>query len=78
MIANTVYHLLMKNKKGEGWGFKKRERELVNFLPLKRGGGGGLVRGGGLMGVFRDSVLFFFFFWVRRDTSTCLLVCFIF
>ena len=27
VIDNTVYHLLMKNKKGEGRGFKKRERE---------------------------------------------------
>ena len=78
MIANTVYHLLMKNKKGEGRGFKKRERELVNFLPLKRGGGGELVREGGLIEDLRYSDLIFFLLSVRRDTSTCLLVCFIF
>ena len=40
VIDNTVYHLLMKNKKGEGWGFKKREREsLLTFFPGKGGGG---------------------------------------
>ena len=27
-----VYHFLVKNNKGE-------ERELINFLPLKKGGG---------------------------------------
>ena len=75
VIVNTVYHLLMKNKKGEGRGFKKRERELVNFLPLKRGGEliteGGLKRGFTVLwfdvfslrfvGTRRHVWLFFFF-----------------
>ena len=32
-LINTVYHLLLKNNKGEGRG------RLINFLPPKRGGG---------------------------------------
>ena len=35
----TVYHLLVKDTKGEGEGRLKREGELIYFLPLKRGGG---------------------------------------
>ena len=34
-----VYHFLVKNNKGE-------EKELINFLPLKKGGGGAYLRGG--------------------------------
>ena len=41
----TVYHLLVKDTKGEGEGRLKREGELIYFLPLKRGGG--LIREGG-------------------------------
>ena len=41
-LINTVYHLLVKNKKGRG-GMLKREMGggggLINFLPLNRKGG---------------------------------------
>ena len=40
-LINTVYHLLVKNKKGRG-GMLKREMGgggLINFLPLNRRGG---------------------------------------
>ena len=39
-LINTVYHLLVKNKKGRG-GMLKREMGgvLINFLPLNRSGG---------------------------------------
>ena len=41
-LINTVYHLLVKNNKGEerGGGLK-REEGLINFLCLKSSGGGG-------------------------------------
>ena len=45
----TVYHLLVKDNKGEGerrGGGLKREGELIYFLSLKRGG---LLERGGLM-----------------------------
>ena len=32
---NTVYHLLVRNNKGEERGALKREEELINFLRLK-------------------------------------------
>ena len=41
-LINTVYHLLVKNKKGRG-GMLKREMGgggLIKFLPLNRRGGG--------------------------------------
>ena len=60
VIDNTVYHLLVKNKKEEGRGFKKRERELVNFLPLKRWGGGELIREGGLKRIYGTLIWCFF------------------
>ena len=47
----TVYHLFVKDNKGEGEGREelKREGELIYFLPLKRAGGllerGGLIEG---------------------------------
>ena len=48
----TVYHLLVKDNKGEGegrGGGLKEKGELIYFLPLKRGGGllerGGLIEG---------------------------------
>ena len=84
VIDNTVYHLLMKNKKGEGRGFKKRERELVNFLPLKRGRGSLLEKGGlkedlrysdlmffslRFVGTRRHVWLFFFFFIFRSEND---------
>ena len=40
-LINTVYHLLVKNKKGRG-GMLKREMGgggLIKFLPLNRRGG---------------------------------------
>ena len=49
-LFHTVFHLFVKNiNKGEAreGGRLKRERELISFLPLKRGGGGG--GGGGLI-----------------------------
>ena len=87
VIVNTVYHLLMTNKKGEGRGFKKRERELVNFLPLKRGGEliteGGLKRGFTVLwfdvfslrfvGTRRHVWLFFFFSYFGAKTILKLL-----
>ena len=72
VIYNTVYHLLVKNKKKEGRGFKKREiQSLLTFFPWKGGGGGAYERGGLKR---RFTVLWFdvFFPSVRRDTSTCL------
>ena len=78
VIDNTVYHLVVKNKKGEGRGFKKREiQSLLTFFPWKGGGGGGgAYERGGLKRRF--TVLWFdvFFPSVRRDTSTCLVVFF--
>ena len=41
-LINTVYHLLVKNNKGEGRG-----GGLINFLPMKMGGG--LIRERGLI-----------------------------
>ena len=59
VIANTVYHLFVKNKKGGGGGgFLTRERELINFLPLKSEGE--LIREGGLIEDLRYSDLMFF------------------
>ena len=55
-LFNTVFHLLVKNiNKGEarGGGRLKIERELISFLPLKRGGGGCLFEGVGLKGDLR-------------------------
>ena len=43
---NTVYHLLVRNDKGEERGAPKREEELINFLRLKRGS---LFERGGLI-----------------------------
>ena len=54
-LFNTVLHLLVKNiNKGEarGGGRLKIERELISFLPLKRGGGS-LFEGVGLKGDLR-------------------------
>ena len=32
-LINTVYHLLVKNKKGEGRGDLKERRRLITFFP---------------------------------------------
>ena len=40
LLTNTIYNLLRRIIKGGEWG------GLINFLPLKRGGG--LLEGGGL------------------------------
>ena len=67
LIQSIIY--LWRIKRGRGGGLK-RERELINFLPLKSEGE--LNRG--------FTVLWFdvFFPSVRRDTSTCLVVFFFF
>ena len=46
-IDCTVYHLLVKNNKGRGWG----GGGLTNFLPQKRWGGG-VLWGGSLFILF--------------------------
>ena len=73
IIQSIIY--LWRIKRGRGGGLK-RERELINVLPLKSGGE--LIREGGLIEDLRYSDLIFFLLLVRRDTSTCLLVYFIF
>ena len=45
-LINTVYNLLVKNNWEREGGGLDREGELINFLPLKSGGGG-LLEGGG-------------------------------
>ena len=36
-LINTVYHLLVKNNKGDGKGGKRDGGGLINFLPLIKG-----------------------------------------
>ena len=45
-LINTVYHLLVKNKKGEERGGLKEKRGLLTFFAWKEGGGDLFERAG--------------------------------
>ena len=40
LMIDTVYHLWVKNNKGEGWEGLKGRGSLLTFFPFKGGGGG--------------------------------------
>ena len=40
-MIDTVYHLWVKNNKGEGREGLKERGSLLTFFPCKSGGGGG-------------------------------------
>ena len=42
-MIDTVYHLWVKNNKGEGREGLKERGSLLTFFPCKSGGGGGLI-----------------------------------
>ena len=48
-MIDTVYHLWVKNNKGEGREGLKERGSLLTFLPWNGGGGGRLLERGSLI-----------------------------